>query len=243
MGKTVVVIIIILLSLACGALGWEVMRQQSEKQNLETRIGDLEAKLAAVSVPAPQQPDKKYATEEAVGDLGARMTSIEKQNQALLGKIQELSSTIAEFKKSGVAGKSGDLDLTNLPDEQKKALQDLVKEEAKARDEQRATMLKGMVMQRINAELNKVSGQLELTPMQKEDVSSLAKKVVDKGFKAGMEAFEKQEWDKLRENMRQIIEEMDTELKQILDPDQIQKLKDLDPDGFGRREQQREENQ
>jgi uncharacterized coiled-coil protein SlyX len=242
MGKTVVVIIFILLSLACGALGWEVMRQQSEKQNLETRISDLEVKLAAVSVPA-QQPEKKFATEEMLDDLGSRMQSLEDRNQELLGTVQELSATLAELKKSGAAGKSsGDLDLTNLPEEQKKALQELVKEEAKAQDLKRANMLKGMVMQRINTELNKVSGQLELTPVQKEDVSSLAKKVVDKGFKAGMEAFEKQEWDKLRENMREIIEEMDTELKQILDPDQIQKLKELDPDGFGRREKQREEN-
>jgi hypothetical protein len=242
MGKTIVVVIIILLALACGALGWEVMRQQSDKQALISRLDEHDTKFAALTVPAEEQPGGKWATEDMFDDLGLRIQTLEDQNKELLASVEKLSESLEELKKSGVAGASPTIDPSKMSDEQKKDLQKMIRDEAKAQDLQRANMLKGMVMQRVNTELQKVSEQLELRPTQKEDVSNLAKKVVDKGFKAGWEAFEKQEWDKLRENMHQIVEEMDTELKKILDPDQIEKLKELDPQGFGRRDKNREEN-
>lgn len=247
MGKTIVVIIIVLLSLACGALGWEVMRQQVENKGLQDEVNLLNTRLSALEAPKPVQPAAKLVTEDMLDDIGMRMSSIEEQNKKLLASQQELSEKIAALGKSGAAGPSAGnaapIDIPNMSDEQKEALRELVKKEGDARDLQRANMVKNMVKQRFNAEIQKVSEKLDLTPMQKDDINKLVDKQMDKGFKALMEAFEKGDFESVREQIRGLVEETDMEVKKILDLDQIEKLKELDPDGFGRREADRQKSE
>lgn len=231
MGKTVVVIIIVLLALGCGALGWEVMRQQSGKDELQKKVDNLEGNMNALIAAKSNQPQEKWATEDMVDDLGMRMSSLEKQNKELLASQQELTKQLAELVKSGVAVKSGTggapIDIPNMSDEQKEALRDLVKKEGDARDMQRANMIKAMVKQRFSQEMTKAAEELDLTPMQKDDVSKLIDKQIDKGFSALLKAFEKGDFESARQEIRRLMAESEEEVKKILDPDQIEKLDEM----------------
>ncbi len=231
MGKTVAVIIIILLALGCGALGWEVMRQQAGKDELQKQVDSLEASMSALIAANSNQPQEKWATEDMADDLGTRMSSLERQNKELLASQQELSKQLAELVKSGVALRPGaggsPIDIPNMSDEQKEALRDLVKKEGDARDMQRANMIKAMVKQRFSSELDKATEELDLTPMQKDDISKLIDKQIDKGFKALIKAFEKGDFESARQQIRKLMQESEEEVKKILDPDQIEKLDEM----------------
>jgi hypothetical protein len=247
MGKTIVIIIIVLLALACGALGWEVMRQQAEKQGLQDQIGVLDSRITALVNAKTEQPEKKFVTEDMLDDIGARMSSIEEQNRSLLAAQQELVGKLDALAKTGIAGappkKASPVDIPELSDEQQEALRELVKKETEARDMERANMIKGMVKQRFTSELNRAAEELQLTPLQKDDVSKLIDKQIDKGFKALMEAFEKGDFESARDEIRKLMAESEEEMKKILDPDQIEKLEKMmernrqqggpfGPDGF-----------
>ena len=246
MGRTIVVVIIILLSLACGALGWEVMRQQSDKQDLQREVQALQTRLTALEAPKFEPPQRKWATEEMINDLSTHLQSLDKKTQDLLASQQELDKKLAALKESGVVAKSGQgspVDIPNMTEEQKEALREMVKKESDARDMQRANMIKSMVKQRFNQELQKVSEQLDLSPLQKDDVNKLVDKQINKGFEALVAAFEKGDFESVREQLRTLVEETDVEIKKILDPDQLEKLKELDPQGFGRREERRRQSE
>jgi len=156
MGRTIVVVIIILLSLACGALGWEVMRQQSDKQDLQREVQALQTRLTALEAPKFEPPQRKWATEEMINDLSTHLQSLDKKTQDLLASQQELDKKLAALKESGVVAKSGQgspVDIPNMTEEQKEALREMVKKESDARDMQRANMIKSMVKQRFNQEI------------------------------------------------------------------------------------------
>jgi len=241
MGKTIAVIVIILLSLGCGALGWEVMRQQADKQALDAKIDELSGQLALLRAEKQAKPDTaKYVTQDMLDDLHARMTSIENQNKELIASQQEMTAKLKDAGASGGSGSGSPVDLGNLDDKQKEALRELVQKEGQARDMQRANMIKSMVKQRFDAEFKKISDKLELTPMQKDDAAKLMDGMIEKGFGAILKAFESGDLEAAREQLRLLVEDSDGEIKKILDPDQIEKLKELDPDGFGRREADRQ---
>lgn len=245
MGKTIVVVIIALLSLACGALGWEVLRQVDENKSLQEQLAELKAEITELSAAAQAKQSEKWATEDALNDLRTYLETLDERTKELLAKQKELDGKLASAGKSGPVLPKGSIagfDLDNIPKEQRDMLAELARNAAKALDTERIGMFKKMAKQRINLELDKNADKLGLTPLQKSDLAELIDTQVDKGFKTVGAAFEKGDWQAIRQQIRQIIEESDLKLKEILDPDQIEKLRQLDPRGFGRREAEREKN-
>lgn len=248
MGKTIAVIVIIILSLACGALGYEALRQQSENQDLTRKVETLENDLMVLKRGFVPRPASAKAPAQTQGNVSASLTALQTQldllvdtNNELRKKLQEHEEKLAqlqESKASGGAAGGGTPD--DAAEEQKKALEEAVRRELKAQDEKRAEAIKSMVMQRFNAELQKSAEKLDLAPMQKDDITNLVKRQVEKGFKTVMEAFDKGDLEAAREPIRQIIEETYAEIDKLLDADQIEKLKELDKDGFGRWKEQQQ---
>jgi hypothetical protein len=247
MGKTIAVIVIIILSLACGALGYEALRQQSENQDLTKKVETLENDLLVLKRGFEPRPASAKAPAQTQGNVSASLTALQTQldllvetNNELRQKLQEHEEKLSQLQKLRASGASGGGIPDETTEEQKKALEEAVRRELKAQDEKRAEAIKSMVMQRFNAELQKSAEKLDLAPMQKDDITNLVKRQVEKGFKTVMEAFEKGDLEAAREPIRQIIEETYAEIDKLLDADQIEKLKELDKDGFGRWKEQQQ---
>lgn len=246
MAKTVAVIVIIILSLGCGALGYEVLRQQTEKDDLSEKVGLLENELLVMKTRFKSQPAAVKGPQELPDSLTASLTALQTQldllaetNRKLAEQIAAQETKLSQLEKAKASGVSGAGEAGRTP-EQEEVLQEAVRKELKAQDEKRAEAIKAVVMQRFNAELQKNAEKLDLAPMQKDDITNLVKRQVDKGFKLVMEAFEKGDLEAVREPIRQLIEETYGEIDKVLDADQIEKLKELDKDGFGRWKEQQQ---
>ncbi len=249
MGKTVAVVVIIILSLSCGALAWEVIRQQADRVAMDERLNKMQLNLDSLFAARKTAPPRKPVGAEMVEDLHAYLQSLDKRTEELIGAQKKIEDKIASLERTpGAVAKK---DQTGVPPEgeesmseaQREAIEEMVKKVQKAREAQFTNAIKSMVKKRFSAEMKKVETELDLTPVQKEEVAELVDKQIDKGFKAAAGAFEKGDMAAIREAVQKIVNETDTQLKEILDPDQIEKLKKLDPNGFGRREAEREKNQ
>ncbi len=246
MGKSIAVIVIIILSLGCGALGYEVLRQQTENQDLTDKVTTMESELLSMKASLKAAPAPAKASSGLPDSLTASFTALQSQLDLLADtnskqneRIAELVAKLSELEKGKASGASGG----GIPDEtleKEEALQEAVRKELQAQDEKRAQAIKSVVMQRFNAELQKNAEKLDLAPMQKDDITNLVKRQVDKGFKLVMEAFEKGDLEAVREPIRQLIEETYGEVDKILDADQIEKLKELDKNGYGRWKEQQQ---
>lgn len=245
MGKTLVVIIIVLLSLACGALGWEVLRRINDNESLQKDLGELRDDITVLSASLKAKQSGNWATEEAMDELRTYLQTLDAQMKDVLAKQKEFDKKLAGLGKAGPSAPGGSfagVDLDSIPEEQREALAEMAKNAAREIDTERIGMFKNMAKNRLNSMVEENVEKLGLTPLQKSDIGDLIEAQVEKGFKRVGEAFEKGDWTAIRAQIRQIIEESDIKLKDILDPDQIDKLKELDPRGFGQREERRQEN-
>ena len=251
MAKTVAIIVIIILSLGCGALGYEALRHKADKDDLTEKVETLENELMVVKEDLKNKPSPVKAGSDLPANFNASLTALQSQidqlleaNRSLKDKLIKHEAKLSELEKQkatgGSSGSGSPVEIPDLSEEQRKALQELVKKEAQAQDLKRAEAIKSVVMQRFNAELQKNAEKLDLAPMQKDDITNLVKRQVDKGFKMVMEAFEKGDLESVREPIRQLVEETYGEIDKILDADQIEKLKELDKDGYGRWKEQQQ---
>jgi hypothetical protein len=247
MAKTVAIIVIIILSLGCGALGYEALRHQKDKDALTEKVESLENDLLVVKARAKPRPAAAKAAPAVPGSTTASLTALQTQldllidaNKKLKAKLEEHESKLSQLEKLKASGGSGGDTPEDQTEAQKEALQEAVKKELQAQDKKRAEAIKSVFIQRFNAELQKNAEKLDLAPMQKDDITNLVKRQIDKGFKMVMEAFDKGDLEAVREPIRQLIEETYGEIDRILDADQIEKLKELDKDGFGRWKEQQQ---
>lgn len=244
MGKTILIIIVVLLALACGALGLQVLKSAADTQILDKRLADMEARLKEeIASPKSGQPKKSEMLPAEVrpqySNLDARIGSIETRLDKLEKKT-ELSADPSATKPGSGASLP---DLTKMTPEEREEWGKVIREEMTRQRQKQAKVFKEAMTRNIRSRLDDTADKLSLTPAQKSELDNLFTSQIDKGFEMFMQALQEGDMEKARSEIQKLVEETDEKMKEILDLNQIEKLKELDPDGFGRREQLRLQDQ
>jgi DNA-binding MarR family transcriptional regulator len=236
MGRTILTIIAVLLALACGALGLQVLKSAADAQTLDKKLADMEARLKEeiASLTNTEQPKKGVAPSEQVRprrpNLDDRVRSIETRIENLEKKAESSSgSSLPDFQK--------------MTPEERQEWGKIIHEEMMRFRQKQARVFKEGMIKNIRSRIDESAEKLSLTPAQKTELDNLLSEQVDKGFEMFMRSFQEGNLEGARSKIQKLVEETDEKVKEILNPDQIEKLKELDPNGFGRREQRRLEQQ
>jgi hypothetical protein len=244
MGRTVIVIIAVLLALACGALGLQALKSTADTQNLDRKLAAMELRLREEIASLNAEQPKKGATPS--DQTRSRHPN---PNAQVLDRLASCEARIEKLEKKigtsadSSAAKSGSG--TSLPDfekmtpEEREEWGNLIREEMMKFRQKQAGAFKESLIKNIRSRLDEAAEKLSLTTTQKTELDNLLSEQVDKGFKMAMQSLQEGNLEGTRSEIQKLVEETDEKMKEILDPDQIEKLEELDPDGFGRRQQRR----
>lgn len=250
MGRVFLIILLAVLSLVCGALGWELMREKKERDDLEKRLSALEAEPVSTARPernrdAESKILKQIIEEmdklvEQINDLDRGYTALLEKMAELREKIEGFDKKLSEAEEKGVVATHGGFDPTKMTDEQREKFQ---REVARAMFKtmlSRATQFKEAMVKNFQQELEtKYAEKLDLGPMQVEDIKAIIKEMADKGFRKMIELLQAGKVNQLQEAGRELLDEFDEKVKNVLYPDQIEKWKEIDKN-FRRREERRQ---
>jgi ribosomal protein S20 len=103
----------------------------------------------------------------------------------------------------------------------------------------RATEFKDAIVKNFQSQVEQNADKLDLAPQQVEEVKTIIRDMADKGFKKMVEMLQQGKLDQMRSAGEELMNEFDEKVKQVLQPDQIEKWKELDP-GFKQREERRQ---
>lgn len=242
MVKTVLVIISVLLALACGALGLELLKSAAETQTLNKKLADMEAglkeQISASETQKQQLVMGKTSLEEVrlqLSSLSSRIRSIETR----LDELEKKTETSAQASATEPGSRLSAPDLEKMTPEERVELEKVIREEITRQQRKRAEAFKEAMIENIQSRMDAAAEKLDLSTLQKIELNDLLSSQVNKGFEMAMQAFQEGDMQKARSEIQKVVEETDEKVKEILYPYQIEKLKELDPDGFGRREQRR----
>jgi len=240
MGKIVLAVVAVILALACGALGFQVLKGKADTQALDKKLADMEVRLKeeiGVSGTQTEQPDKVQA---ALEEIQSQLSSVDRRIRALEARKPEKKT------ESGQAQPTADSDSVRpLPDfskmtpEEREEWAKVIREEMMKLRQKQATAFKEGILKNVRSKADTLAEKLGLTTAQKSEVDTLLGEQVEKGFQLFTRLFQEGDFEGIRTEIQNLVNDTDEKVKEILDPEQAEKLKELDPDGFGRREQQR----
>jgi len=248
MGKVALIILLVVFALACGALGWELLREKKEKESIEKRLEALEARPVSTAQPTVgKEADLLKQLSEDVGRIAERVNDLDRGYTTLLEEMAKLREKLASFgeklskaEEEGVVGPSGGFDPTKMTDEQREKFQREVARAMFKTFMSRAIQFKDAVVKNFQQELEKnYAEKLDLAPMQIEDINAIIKEMADKGFRKIMELLQAGKMNELQKAGEELLDEFDEKVKQVLHPDQIEKWKEVDKN-FRRREERRQ---
>lgn len=248
MGKAALIILLVVFALACGALGWELLREKKEKEDMERRLKALEARpISTVQPTVGEERDllKQLSEDvnriaERVNDLDRGYTSVLEEMAKMRERLDGFGEKLSEAKEKGIAGTSGGFDPTKMTDEQREKFQREVARAMFKTFMSRATQFKDSMVKNFQQELEKkYAEKLDLAPMQIEDINAIIKEMADKGFRRMMELLQAGKVNELQRAGEELLNEFDEKVKQVLQPDQIEKWKEIDKN-FRRREERRQ---
>jgi len=247
MGRVALIILLVVFALACGALGWELLREKKEKESIEKRLKALEARPVSTTQPAvsektgilKQLSEDVSRIAERVNDLDRGYTALLEEMAKMRERLDGFGEKLSKAEEKGMIGAPSGFDPTKMTDEQREKFQREVARAMFKAFMSRATQFKDSVVKNFQQELKeKYAEKLDLAPMQVEDINAIIKDMADKGFRRIMELLQAGKMNELQKAGEELLDEFDEKVKQVLHPDQIEKWKEVDKN-FRRREERR----
>jgi hypothetical protein len=253
-------LLIILFCLGAAALGlvlWRIAEisatSKNERAEMENRLARLESNAG---IPSPEsdsdeikfdRAEKETATIRRLSRLSKRVKKNEedirnlKQGPAVAhsrGNASDTEADLAALLKSADRKKPGADGIMFTPDQLKtvRGLLEKVREEDRKR---RISNFTNNIKLRMRDEYLKWKDELRLTPEQEREVDEYLDETLKRAVVAWDSYLENGDVEALRKEIREVRKSMDEKAQTVLDPTQIEKLKELDPRGFGARNRER----
>ncbi|MCX7703866.1 MAG: hypothetical protein N2234_07205 [Planctomycetota bacterium] len=244
MGKAAFIILVAVFAAVCGALGWELMREkeltrQLKQQPPATPVATETRRDDTTSETLKRIEDRLGGIEERLSDVEKGYTAFLERLANATNKMDEFSKKLKEAEEKGVVAPSGGFDPTKMSEEEREKFNREVARAMFRTIMTRATEFKDAMVKNFQSQIEQNADKLDLAPMQVEEIKALVKDMADKGFKKMGELLQQGKVDQLRAAGEELLNEFDERAKQILQPDQIEKWKELDPE-FKRREERRQ---
>jgi hypothetical protein len=258
----ILVVVFALLAGAAGAYGYELV---SHRLNLfpreeDPRVLELEGRLAAMTAKVEELGNREEAVSPETDILSARLSSLEEKLSGLRnGQEPQKAAAISQANRTNGAVPAGEESSTGAPDEQTPgrrisgeellvALQELpdegkvlirqairkevqrMKQENELANDPRKEMEK-----KVSDAIQKATVALSLTPVQVEQAREIGLAHIDKMLEAARLAKESGDPEYAKQLKKQVELETEQQILQILTPEQIDRMREMDPDGFGSR--------
>ncbi|MHC4663847.1 MAG: hypothetical protein ACYS8W_19465 [Planctomycetota bacterium] len=253
-------IIIILLCVAAAAFGvvlWATLEisasSRSERDALESRLSRLERKAGmqpsgSTEIEFPAGDDREEAVMRRLARQNKRMEKIEEDMAALNRRLNsggtaagnesstdsDMKALLASVERGG--GEAAEVPFTPEQLKTVRKLLDQLREEDKAR---RIKNFANNVKLRMRDDYMKWKEDLRLTPEQESEVDEFIDETLQRAVTAWDEYLENGDIESLRKELREVRKSVDGKAYDVLDAWQVDKLKELDPRGFGARNKDR----
>ena len=261
-GKILVVVFAFIAG-AGGAFAYELANEsfmQSGRAVEDSRISELEAMLDAATCRIEELDSARQADSQENEVLVARLNTLaqefsdyrEKQGELALAKEQNDSkqadtdravedSTGGSGSASPTGGRISGQDLMaalqDLPDEGREMIRKAIYNEVKrVRNEQEAVRdpRKRLGLEAGKA-IKKLAQAVALTPVQIEQAKEIASRHIERAVEAARVAKERNDPGYALNAEKEIKAEAEQDVIEILTPEQLDKLREMDPEGIGKR--------
>ena len=197
MGKTILVVIALLLAFACGALALEILKRSADEKITDNKLADMEAKLRAeISASKPAPPKEDASLEEIrsrLAELDSRARALAEENKSLKEEIEELRKKAvreAANPKAKPEPRRTLPDFSKMTSEEQQAWRKLLRDEFTKFGRENAGGFRDGILRRMRMQIDKNEEKLGLTPAQKADLDAILSEQVNKGFEIVMKLFQ-----------------------------------------------------
>ena len=220
---------------------------QPPVENEDPRILEIEKQLAAMTERIGKLSESQQAAATDSDTLAARLNTLDERFSGLQKKQGELalagSSTqpgtqvLKEGPGQRLSGEQLARALKELPEEGRKLIRDAIYEEIQRvkKDGQPDIPSKEELEKKAAAGIQHLTGILSLTPIQVEQIKDIAARQIERLIETARVAKERDDPAYAESAKKEIQADVEREVIEMLTPEQLDKLRERDPEGFGRR--------
>jgi Spy/CpxP family protein refolding chaperone len=255
-------ILIAIISFVAGAAavyGYQAVSANLESQtnqDKELRITEIERQLKMLLSGVDEVSDAQHNTDldaEALSSkisiLGEKFIQFEKKRAGSESAVSRVDGGGPAPKADGTGRSSSDAApgrrisgeelaeaLKEMPEHGHRLLRKAVSEELqRIKTEEAGFETKEGLAKKAQASIKSLSAVLSLAPVQVEQTRDIVARQVEKILESQKVAKERGNLEYARSERIKIRQEAERELVEILTPEQMDKLRELDPEGFGKR--------
>ena len=221
-------------------------------QELEHQLADAIQKVQELSAAQQASSSESEMLAARLNTLDGRVSELAEKNGELAmangssgeaGKPSGATVTTAEGRSDSalparrISGEELVVALQEMPDEGKEMIRKAIhKEIQRIKKEQEAKQdpRKGLE-QKVARTIKEAAQRLSLTPVQVELAKEVGARHIDRILEVQQIARETNDPEYAKAAKKELQDQVEKEVIEILTPEQVDMLRDLDPDGFGRR--------
>ena len=254
-------ILIAIIAFAAGGAavyGFQMVSENMEPQigqEGEMRIAELEGKLGVLQKKVAELSDAQHnadldtdALSSRFSLLGEKFSQLEKKRGKSESNAPELESSKSPTRGNmgqnlpgieanrRITGEELTRALKEMSEGDRQVLREAIREEIqRVRTEEAGFETKEELAKKAVASIKSLSAALSLTPVQVEQTRDIVSRQVEKILETQKTAKERGDLEYARTERVKLRHEAERELVEILTPAQLDKLRELDPEGFGKR--------
>lgn len=261
MAGKILVIVFALVAGAAGAYGYEFVSENvlGAPQEEDTRIADMESRLAAMTARLQELDNTQQEVNPDMEVLAARLNTLEEQLSGIHEKqskpeAAEVTTTAGsqQLNSNGEAAAREDAPpaataqrisgedlvaaLKDLPEEGRDMIRKAIKQEVmqikKQNDFQKTPQKK--LEREVGKVIKELTRALELTPVQVEQMRAIGARHIDKMLEVAQVAQERDDPQYAQKMKKEIETQTKNEIVEAITPEQLDKLRELDPEGIGK---------
>lgn len=205
----------------------QLRQRVSGLRRIQEKLDQINKRLLVLADQIDALDERLSEQEDAQSGLRTRLLRLTKRLDVLEKKLASVAKVTASSENSST--QSLPADLSNLTPEQQKAFERLVGRTIFSLGMRYATRFKDQFLQNAYEQVDKVYGEkLDLTEMQKSDIKKILKEQANKSLKRMLELFQQGRLTEMAVVGRQLLSETYERIKKVLEPDQIEKWKQID---------------
>jgi uncharacterized coiled-coil protein SlyX len=261
MAGRILIIVFALVAGAAGAFGYEFVSENvlASPQEEDTRIADMESRLAAMTMRLQELDSSQQEVNPDMDVLAARLNTLEERlsglheqqakaqpaaSAALTGSMQEGFEGEAAGQQDGppamttrrISGEDLAAALKDLPEEGREMIRKAINQEVmrikKEHDVQKDPRKK--MEREVGKVVKELTRALELAPVQVEQMRAIGARHIDRMVEVAQVAQERDDPEYAQKMKKEIETQTKREIVDVVTPEQLDKLRELDPDGIGK---------
>ncbi len=226
----------------------ENLTAPSQKEE-DPRIVELDGRLTSLAKRVEELSNSQQAAGSETEVVVARLNTLDGRFAELQKKQGELAmrTPSAPGQNPAQAGEDGPgrrlsgeelaRALRELPEEGRKLIRSAIYEEVKRAKEENGPKLptKEELEKKATAGIQKLAGVLSLTPVQVAQIKEIAARQIDRILEVARVAKERDDPAYAEDAKKEMQADIEREVVEILTPEQLDRLREMDPEGFGKR--------